>query len=99
MTSGQPTQPPPERLLGAYLVFYDISGDALLWEISMASQTAPVYPSCLGKGMFTTLFVVLPLKNMLVFLKALVELGMIFPRRICMDFFLSSDRRRLLEIL
>ena len=98
-TSGKSSQPPPMQLLGASLGFSATWGDYFRQEISMASWTAQFRPYCLWQGAFLTLFVVLPLKELLGPIQAFAQLGIIFSCRIPMAFFQPSDQRRRLEVL
>ena len=61
----QPTPPTPERFLDTSLLIPGPHGGALHWKSSMASWTARFFPYWFGQGVFVTVFVVLPLEELL----------------------------------
>ena len=61
----QPAPPTPERFLGTSLLIPGPHGGDLHWKSSMASWTARFFPYWFGQGVFVTVFVVLPLEELL----------------------------------
>ena len=96
--SGQSAHPLLTRLLGAPLGFSTFWLDLLHQEISMASWTARLQPSCLRQGVFITLSVVLPLEELLCLIQVLIELGIICSRFSHVAFFRLLDRQCRLDV-